>query len=77
MALGTADLSPLQLASAYAVFANGGRAVRPYFIAGVEDRHLHGTEFGDRRLDGVVQRAGVRHVNGEGLGAAARGVAGT
>jgi 1A family penicillin-binding protein len=38
LALGTADLSPLQLAGAYAVFANGGRSVRPYFIASIEDR---------------------------------------
>jgi 1A family penicillin-binding protein len=38
LALGTADMSPLQLAGAYAVFVNGGRAVRPYFIASIEDR---------------------------------------
>lgn len=38
LALGTADLSPLESAAAFAVFANGGRAVRPWFIASVEDR---------------------------------------
>ncbi|MDD5657504.1 MAG: PBP1A family penicillin-binding protein [Elusimicrobia bacterium] len=38
LALGTADVSPLQLAAAYSVFANGGRPVRPYFIASIEDR---------------------------------------
>ncbi len=38
LALGTADLSPVQLAGAYAIFDNGGHAVRPYFITSVEDR---------------------------------------
>jgi penicillin-binding protein 1A len=38
LALGTADLSPLQLAGAYSIFVNGGKAVRPYYIASIEDR---------------------------------------
>ncbi len=38
LALGTADLSPVQMAQAYAVFANGGRAVRAWWLRGVEDR---------------------------------------
>lgn len=38
LALGTADASPLQAAAAYAVFANGGRAVSPWWLRGVEDR---------------------------------------
>lgn len=38
LALGTADLSPLELARAYAVFGNGGRSVGPYWLRGVEDR---------------------------------------
>ena len=38
LALGTADLSPLQMAAGYAVFANGGRAVRPWWLRSVEDR---------------------------------------
>ncbi|MDD5628435.1 MAG: PBP1A family penicillin-binding protein [Elusimicrobia bacterium] len=38
LALGTADVSPLQWAGAYSVFVNGGRAVRPYFITAIEDR---------------------------------------
>lgn len=37
MALGTAELSPLQVATAYATFANGGFKVTPYFIDRVED----------------------------------------
>ena len=38
LALGTADLAPLQMAQAYAVFVNGGRAVRPWWLRDVEDR---------------------------------------
>lgn len=37
LALGTADLSPLQMAAAYAVFANGGYKVTPYFIDHITD----------------------------------------
>ncbi|HEX7013177.1 MAG TPA: penicillin-binding protein 1A [Steroidobacteraceae bacterium] len=32
LALGTAQVSPLEMASAYAVFANGGFAVEPYYL---------------------------------------------
>jgi penicillin-binding protein 1A len=32
LALGTAQVSPLQMASAYSVFANGGFRVEPYFL---------------------------------------------
>jgi len=38
LALGTADVSPVQMATAYAVFADGGRAVRPWWLREVEDR---------------------------------------
>jgi penicillin-binding protein 1A len=37
MALGTASLSPLQMANGYAVFANGGYRVTPYYIDRIED----------------------------------------
>lgn len=37
LALGTAQVSPLEMASGYAVFANGGYRVTPYFIEKVED----------------------------------------
>ena len=37
LALGTLEVTPLELASAYAVFANGGYRVQPYFIDRVED----------------------------------------
>jgi penicillin-binding protein 1A len=38
LALGTMDVSPVQMTQAYAVFANGGRAVRPWWLREVEDR---------------------------------------
>ncbi len=37
MALGTGAVTPLQLAGAYAVFANGGYQIKPYLIATVKD----------------------------------------
>jgi penicillin-binding protein 1A len=37
MALGAGSVTPLQLASAYGVFANGGHAVKPYLIKEVRD----------------------------------------
>jgi len=37
LALGTAEASPLQMAGAYAVFANGGFHVSPHYIARVEN----------------------------------------
>ena len=38
LALGTSDISPVQMASAYAIFANGGHAVRPWWLRRIEDR---------------------------------------
>ena len=38
MALGTASVSPLSMARGYAVFANGGYLVTPYFISEIDDR---------------------------------------
>ncbi|MHB8622507.1 MAG: penicillin-binding protein 1A [Sulfuricaulis sp.] len=37
LALGTASATPIQMVSAYSIFANGGYRVTPYFIARVED----------------------------------------
>jgi penicillin-binding protein 1A len=37
MALGTAEVSPLQVADAYSTFANGGFKVTPYYIDRIED----------------------------------------
>jgi penicillin-binding protein 1A len=38
MALGASEVTPLQMVSAYAVFANGGHQVRPYFLRKVTDK---------------------------------------
>lgn len=37
LALGSAEVTPLELARSYAVFANGGHLVEPYFIQRIED----------------------------------------
>jgi penicillin-binding protein 1A len=37
IALGTSEVTPLELVGAYAAFANGGRGVIPYVIASVKD----------------------------------------
>ena len=37
MALGAGNVTPLQMVGAYAVFANGGFRVKPYFITRIED----------------------------------------
>ncbi|MBD8897473.1 penicillin-binding protein 1A [Rhodanobacter sp. DHG33] len=39
MALGTASASPLNMARGYAVFANGGYLVTPYFVSEIDDRN--------------------------------------
>ncbi|MHB1951958.1 MAG: penicillin-binding protein 1A [Acidiferrobacteraceae bacterium] len=41
LVLGSASVTPMQMASAFAVFANGGYRVTPYFIKRVEDAHHH------------------------------------
>ncbi|NIO40396.1 MAG: PBP1A family penicillin-binding protein, partial [Burkholderiales bacterium] len=38
MALGAGSVTPLELATGYAVFANGGYQISPYFIERIEDR---------------------------------------
>ncbi len=38
LALGTASVSPMSMARGYAVFANGGFLVSPYFITAIDDR---------------------------------------
>ena len=39
MALGTASVSPMNMARGFAVFANGGYLVTPYFISEIDDRN--------------------------------------
>ena len=40
LALGTSEVTPLELVSAYAAFANGGFGVVPYVITAGEDRPM-------------------------------------
>jgi penicillin-binding protein 1A len=51
MVLGTAEVSPLQMAQAYAVFANGGFQVEPYLIQRIE------TTAGDLIFEAAPPRA--------------------
>ncbi len=39
LSLGSAAITPLELATAYTIFANGGYRVQPYFIERIEDRN--------------------------------------
>ncbi len=39
LALGSADLTPIQVARGYAILANGGYDVKPWFIERIEDAH--------------------------------------
>ena len=41
LALGTSEVTPLELTRAYAVFANGGLKVYPYFVTAIEDDRGH------------------------------------
>ena len=52
MALGAGNVTPMQMAQAYSVFANGGYRVPPYFIERVEDNR------GNVLLQAKPQRAG-------------------
>jgi penicillin-binding protein 1A len=52
MALGAGNVTPLQMASAYSIFANGGYRVQPYFIERVVDGR------GDMVMEALPQRAG-------------------
>ncbi|OGA10103.1 MAG: penicillin-binding protein [Betaproteobacteria bacterium RIFCSPLOWO2_02_64_14] len=52
MALGAGNVTPLQMVAAYAVFANGGHRITPYFIVRIEDGR------GNVVAETVPQRAG-------------------
>ena len=53
LALGAGSATPLQMASAYAIFANGGYRVKPWFIQRVEDNR------GESVYTAKPERAGV------------------
>lgn len=53
MALGTMEVTPLQLAAAYSVFANGGRKVKPTYISKIvsgEDEIIYQTSPSDEQV---------------------------
>ena len=53
MALGTMEVTPLQLAAAYAVFANGGRQVEPTFVSKIlsgEDKIIYQSTPSERQI---------------------------
>jgi penicillin-binding protein 1A len=50
LALGSANFTPLEMARAYGVFANGGYLIEPYFIARVEDQKGEITEYANRAM---------------------------
>ena len=55
MALGTGAVTPLQMAGAYSVFANGGFQVQPYLISKIED--ARGVVISETRKPDVRQEA--------------------
>ena len=46
MGLGAGEVTPMQLAAGYAVFANGGYLVTPYFITRIEDQEGNIVNYG-------------------------------
>lgn len=53
MALGTMEVTPLQLAAAYAVFANGGKEVKPTFVSKIvsgEDKVVYESGASDKQI---------------------------
>ncbi|MGI9054941.1 MAG: transglycosylase domain-containing protein, partial [Pyrinomonadaceae bacterium] len=53
MALGTMEVTPLQLAAAYAVFANGGRQVEPTFVSKIisgEDKIIYESTASEKQI---------------------------
>ncbi len=61
LALGTSEVTPLELTRAYAVFANGGQVVYPYFVTQVEDAGGH--VLYARKPDPYRERIVASHVN--------------
>jgi penicillin-binding protein 1A len=61
LALGTSEVTPLELTRAYAVFANGGLKVYPYFVSAVED--AGGRVLYQRKPPENPERIVASHVN--------------
>ena len=59
MGLGAGEVTPIQLAAGYAVFANGGYLVSPYFITRVEDQEGNVVSYGldfEQRIQVIDRR---------------------
>lgn len=54
LALGSGVVTPLQIANGYAVFANGGFQVTPFFIEKIETEHHHILYQADPRVAGIA-----------------------
>lgn len=75
LALGSSEVSPLELTAAYAAFANGGKAVQPVFVTRITDQQgkileqakLHTSEALDRQTAYQVTRL-LQSVIEEGTG---------
>ncbi|MEI9989927.1 MAG: PBP1A family penicillin-binding protein [Rhizomicrobium sp.] len=61
LALGTSEVTPLELTRAYAVFANGGLKVYPYFVTEIDDRG--GNVLYRRKPADQPERIVASHVN--------------
>ena len=60
LALGTSEVTPLELTGAYAAFANGGTRATPYLVTEVDDAAGHVLY---RRVPPAPKRAIARHVD--------------
>lgn len=60
LALGTSEVTPFELTSAYATFASGGMKVTPYFVTEVDDRAGHVLY---HRKPPAPERVIAQHVN--------------
>jgi penicillin-binding protein 1A len=61
LALGTSEVTPLEITRAYAVFANGGLKVYPYFVTQITDNSGH--VLYDRKPPQSEERIVASHVN--------------
>ncbi|HLD14942.1 MAG TPA: penicillin-binding protein 1A [Burkholderiales bacterium] len=60
LALGTASATPMQMTSAFAVYANGGYRIEPYFIARIEDTNHKVLEQTTPAVAGAAANPGAR-----------------
>ncbi len=60
LALGTSEVTPIELTTAYATFASGGYRVYPYFVTEVDDAGGHALY---KRTAPTLQRVVASHVN--------------